>query len=141
MADQPCVIGVHDGGDGMWGVTTLKGGGRAFQTQPCPTCPWRRDAQVGTFPPEVFRHSARTAYDLADSVFACHTSGRERPKTCAGFLLRGADHNLSIRMSRVDYSGVRSDVPLYDDYRGMAEANGVGVDDPALAPCRGGRHG
>lgn len=138
MAGKPEVLGVHDGGDGEWGVTTLRGGGRAFQTRPCSTCPWRLDAPTGVFPPEVFRHSARTTYDLADSVFACHISGSEHPKTCAGFLMRGADHNLAVRMSRTDYSSVHSDVPLYDSYRDMAIANGVHPDDPALAPCRGG---
>ncbi|MFI6594947.1 DUF6283 family protein [Nonomuraea sp. NPDC050536] len=139
MADKPEVVGVHDGGDGEWQVVSLVGGGRCFQTRPCPSCPWRRDSPVGVFPPEAFRHSARTAYDLATTKFACHTSGSEHPKTCAGFLLRGASDNLSVRMSFADYSGVHSTVELYDDYREMAVANGVHPDDPALAPCRGDR--
>ncbi|WP_326646643.1 DUF6283 family protein [Streptosporangium sp. NBC_01755] len=139
MTSKPRVVGVHDGGDGEWGVTTLVGGNRAHQTHPCPACPWRRDAPTDVFPPEAFRHSARTTYDLATSKFACHMSGRERPKTCAGFLLRGASDNLAVRMSAADYSGVHSTVDLYDDYRQMAVANGVDPDDPALAPCRGDR--
>jgi hypothetical protein len=136
---KPEIVGRHDGGDGQWEVISLEGGGPLFQTHPCPTCPWRRDAPTGTFPPEAFRHSALTTYDLATSKFACHTSGRDRPKTCAGFLLRGASDNLAVRMSRTGFTGVHSDVPLYDDYREMAVANGVDPDDPALDPCRGDR--
>lgn len=137
--DKPEVVGVHDGGDGTWGVTSLIGGGRAHQEQPCAQCPWRRDAPTDRFPAEVFRHSARTAYDMASHVFGCHMAGRNQPKTCAGFLLRGASDNLAIRMSRADFSGVHSTVPLYDDYREMAVANGVDPDDPALRSCRGDR--
>ncbi|MEO3869366.1 DUF6283 family protein [Nonomuraea sp. B12E4] len=139
MADKPRVVGVHDGGDGEWGVTTLMGGKGDYQTHPCPTCPWRRDSPTGVFPAEVFRHSARTTYDLATEKFGCHTSGSDRPKTCAGFLLRGASDNLAVRMSVRGYAGVHTTVPLYDDYREMAVANGVDEDDPALSPCRGDR--
>lgn len=139
MAEKPRVVGIHDGGDGEWGVTTLVGGSRAYQTHPCPTCPWRRDAPAGVFPSEVFRHSARTTYDLATEKFGCHMSGRERPKTCAGFLLRGASDNLAVRMSFAGYTGIHTDVELYDDYREMAAANGVESDDPALRRCRGDR--
>jgi len=46
--------------------------------------------------PEVFRISANTAYDMALLTFACHSTGKRAPATCAGFLLRGADHNLKI---------------------------------------------
>jgi hypothetical protein len=139
MANKPEVVSVHDGGDGEWGVTTLIGGDRSHQEQPCSQCPWRRDAPTGVFPPEVFRHSARTAYDLATSKFACHMAGRDKPRTCAGFLLRGASDNLAVRMSVADYSGVHTTVELYDGYRAMAIANGVDPDDPALRPCRGDR--
>lgn len=136
---RPRVIGVHDGGDGVWGVVSMETGDRRFRQHPCATCPWRRDAQTGVFPPEVFRHSAQTAYDMSTHRFACHTDGRDRPTTCAGFLLRGASDNLAVRMSREDYSEVHSTAPLYDSYREMAIANGVDPDDPALAPCRGDR--
>jgi hypothetical protein len=59
MADKPKVLGRHDGGDGKWEVVSLEGGGSAFQTHPCPTCPWRRDAETGVFPPEAFRYDFR----------------------------------------------------------------------------------
>jgi hypothetical protein len=29
---------------------------------------------------------------------SCHESGHEKPAICAGFLLRGAVHNLSVRL-------------------------------------------
>jgi hypothetical protein len=76
---------------------------------------------------------------MSDHNFSCHMSGSEKPTTCAGFLLRGADHNLSVRMKRmrgVIDDDVHSDVPLFDDYVDMAVANGVALDDPALVKCR-----
>ncbi|MFG1880174.1 DUF6283 family protein [Sphaerisporangium sp. NPDC049003] len=138
------VLRVREGADG-WGVFTVISTRRDdnddYQTSPCRRCPWRRDAPVGAFPPEVFRHSAHTAYDLAVATFGCHASDTRHPSTCAGFILRGAADNLTLRMRGHDYSDVQSDVDLYDNYQQMAIANGVDPDDPALAPCRGDRHG
>lgn len=120
-------------------VVTVEGGSRGYCRKPCPDCPWRVDA-MGVFPAEAFRHSASTAYDMADNVFACHQSGTERPRTCAGFLMRGAEHNLSVRLARIK-GEVFDDVTdgghqLHDSYRDMAIANGVDADDRVLAPCR-----
>jgi hypothetical protein len=52
-------------------------------------------------------------------AFSCHMSGSGKPAMCAGFLLKGAAHNLSVRMARMKGSclGVSSDVPLYYNYR------------------------
>ncbi|WP_370964942.1 DUF6283 family protein [Amycolatopsis sp. cg9] len=132
------ILAVHDGGDG-WGVITTTAPAGDYQSSPCARCPWLRDSPVGAFPPEVFRHSARTTYDLATHKFGCHASTREQPKTCAGFLLRGAAHNLSVRVHGPDATAVSSDRPLYDNYREMAIANGVHPDDPALQQCRDSR--
>lgn len=122
-------------------VTTVQGGRPdVYRRQPCPKCPWRKDA-VGEFPAEAFRLSAHTAYDMATSSFACHDSGAEKPAACAGFLLRGASHNLGVRMrafkgeidlDQVDDGGHE----LFDSYRAMAIANGVDSNDPALRRCR-----
>lgn len=113
---------------------------RSYRREPCPHCPWRRDQPTGRFPVEAFRHSAETAYDMSTHVFACHMAGIEQPETCAGFMLRGAGHNLAVRLDlargRVVPGQVTSSVPLYDSYRQMAEANGVPPDDPALTLCR-----
>jgi hypothetical protein len=123
-------------------VVTVAGSGGPFVhcRKPCPECPWRRDAPRGAFPAEAYRLSARTAYDMAESAFSCHMAGSDAPSVCAGFLLRGADHNLSIRLRIIkgeyDPGRVSSDVLLYDDYRAMALANGVAAGDPALKPCR-----
>lgn len=122
-------------------VVTLqsqKGCKSLYRKEPCPQCPWREDA-VGVFPPEAFRHSAGTAYDMSTHNFACHDSGTRKPAVCAGFLLRGADHNLAVRLQRMQ--GNYDDVSdgghvLHDSYRAMAIANGVPPDDPVLAPCR-----
>ncbi|MFD8563106.1 DUF6283 family protein [Streptosporangium canum] len=135
------VVGVRDGADG-WGVVTVVHHGndsRGHQDHPCRSCLFRRDA-VGTFPAEVFRHSARTAYDLAVSTFGCHSCDQEEVLICAGFLLVAEADNLTIRMSGRDCSDVHSDVELFGSYRQMAIANGVDGDDPVLAPCRGDRH-
>ncbi len=120
-------------------VVTLQGGKATYRRSPCSDCPWRVDA-VGEFPAEAFKHSARTAYDMAQSTFACHQSGVKKPAICAGFLLRGADHNLLVRLKRmtgeiVDDVGDEG-VELHDSYRAMAIANGVDPDDPILRPCR-----
>ncbi len=120
-------------------VLTIEGGHGSYRREPCPDCPWRVDA-TGVFPAEAFRHSAGTAYDMAQHVFGCHQSGANKPATCAGFLLRGADHNLSVRMRRMR-GDIKDDVsdgghPLHEDYRAMAIANGVDPDDGVLQPCR-----
>ncbi|AOG03415.1 DUF6283 family protein [Bosea sp. RAC05] len=124
-------------------LTTEVSDRTSFRRTPCRECPWRSDIPAGAFPAEAFRYSAKTAYDMADSTFACHVSGARKPTTCAGFLLRGADHNLSVRLAiaadRFDPDEVHSGgLELYAGYRSMAIANGVHPDDPAIAPCRGG---
>lgn len=122
-------------------VLTVEGGDGTYMRRPCAECPWRRDAPIGAFPAEAFRHSARTAYDAALSQFACHMSGVAAKATCAGFLLRNSRNNIGTRLAlasgRIDLREVSTDVELYDSYREMAEANGVAPDDPALAQCRG----
>lgn len=92
------------------------------------------------FPPEAFRHSAETAYDMATHTFACHTAGASSPRLCAGFLLRGAHHNLAVRLDRMR-GRILDDVvdgghDLFESYRDMAVGNGVDPEDPTLAPCR-----
>ncbi len=111
-----------------------------YRRTPCSTCPWRVDA-VGEFPAEAFRHSADTAYDMSGHEFGCHQSGRRKPATCAGYLLRGARHNIATRVKlmrgRIDFDSLSAGgLELFDNYRAMAEANGVETDDPLLAQCR-----
>ena len=111
--------------------------------RPCADCPWRRDAPTGHFPPEAFQRLAHTAYDMDRDIFQCHDTSDDVPLACAGFLERGADNNLTVRLSymggafdRQDRSGGHD---LFDDFREMAEANGVDPDDPLLGPCRSNR--
>lgn len=110
------------------------------QRRPCAECPWRVDVDPGQFPAERYRLLAATAYDLSYRIFACHKSIEGRDAVCAGFLERGADHNLAIRfaymrreLELLDRSG---GLPLHPDYRAMAIANGVDPEDPILQPCR-----
>jgi len=120
-------------------VVTVEGGHKGYRRAPCPGCPWRLDT-VGEFPPEAFELSARTAYDMAEPVFACHESGVDGGHTCAGFLLRGADHNLAVRLGHMNgtYKGDVTDdgIELHESYRAMAAANGVNPQNPVLEKCR-----
>lgn len=121
-------------------VVSVEGGGGGYRRSPCGGCPWRVD-QTGVFPAEAFRHSAETAYDMATRSFGCHESALEQPLTCAGFLLNGADHHLTVRTKllsgAVDLDAVHDGGhDLHPSYRAMAEANGVHPDDPRLTPCR-----
>lgn len=103
--------------------------------RPCAECPWRQDVKPGKFTPERFRTLARTAYNMATSIFACHMSKEGGEVACAGFVLMQGAHNLSLRLSRQKFE-VQSDVPLYPTYRRMAIANGVRANDPNLRQCR-----
>jgi hypothetical protein len=133
------VINTRPAGPDHQVITVTGGNGESYRREPCKSCPWVID-NVGEFPAEAFRHSASTAYDMAETKFSCHESGASKPATCAGFLLRGGDHNLSVRLSRI--KGIYKDdvtdggKELYDDYRSMAIDNGVEEDDPILKPCR-----
>ena len=118
---------------------TSSGGKKLYRRKPCSDCPWRVDA-TGVFPAEAFKISAPTSYDMSNRTFACHQSGQEKPATCAGFLLRGADHNLSVRMSQIK-GEILDDIcdgghELHAGYREMAIANGVDPNDPVLRDCR-----
>ena len=111
------------------------------QARPCAECPWRIDVAPGRFEPERYQALAATAEDLSVRIFSCHKSAEGADVVCAGFLERGAMHNLAIRLAYVsneiellDRSG---GLDLHEDYRAMAIANGVDPDDPALGPCRG----
>lgn len=121
-------------------VVTVEGGSGAFRTTPCPGCPWLK-ANDGSFPAQAFVHSASTAYDMAERRFGCHESGARKPATCAGFLLRGAEHNLAVRLDlirgRIQTEHLSDGgKPLHDSYKAMACANGVPADHPALVHCR-----
>lgn len=121
-------------------VVTVTGGKGSYRREPCGGCPWRVD-NVGEFPAEAFRHSASTAYDMARKTFACHESGVEKPATCAGFLMRGADHNLSVRMlyanGEYDFNQISDGGhELHESYKAMAVANGCDEDEEVLRLCR-----
>lgn len=136
---KPEIIDIHPADENNQ-VVTVKGGKHAYRREPCDGCPWRVD-QTGSFPAEAFRHSANTAEDMSEREFACHMSGSDHPTTCAGFLLRGADHNLATRMKsaqgRYDWDDIRDGGhELHDDYRAMAIANGVDPRDDALRNTR-----
>ncbi|QAY80418.1 DUF6283 family protein [Sphingosinicella sp. BN140058] len=109
--------------------------------KPCAECPWRLDVPIGHFPVEKFIDLAKTAFDQAHIIFSCHLSSEEAPTACAGFLERGAAHNLTVRLAyiygRLQAADRTGGYALYKDYREMAVANGVPPEHPALAPCRG----
>lgn len=113
--------------------------------KPCGECPWRTDVEPGRFPADRYRALACTGEDMAQRLFACHKSADGRETVCAGFLLRGGVHNLTLRLAyaRGEISPDVSDggYPLFDDYRAMAIANGVAATDPALQKVRSARDG
>jgi len=108
--------------------------------RPCANCPWRRDARPGEFATERYQLLAASAQDMSVVIFTCHKSPDGGELACAGFLARGADHNFAVRMAyyRGDLERRERDggEDLYDDYREMAEANGVEPGDPSLRGCR-----
>lgn len=123
-------------------VVTLKAaeGDRHYRRKPCGGCPWVIE-NTGDFPAQAFEHSANTSEDMSLHVFACHESGSERSSTCAGFLLRGADNNLAVRLGisqgKYELDQVHEDErELYDSYREMAVGNGVDPESPALKDVR-----
>jgi hypothetical protein len=120
-------------------VVTVEGGHKGYRREPCPGCPWIV-ANTGDFPAKAFEHSAPTAYDIAQEVFACHESGVQGGHTCAGFILRGADHNMTMRLGymtgRYKHDVTDGGYELHDSYRAMAIANGVDAGAPVLAQCR-----
>ena len=137
--NRPTIVGIRPADD-QHQVLTVAGGPGHYRRSPCGGCPWRID-QTGTFPADAFAHSAATAYDLSDRTFGCHEAGAERPLICAGFLLRGAEHNLAVRLraaaGRINLAAVHDGGhALHADYRAMAVANGMDAGDPRLAPCR-----
>lgn len=135
---RPQILRARPAGEDHQVLTVAGGEPAAHCRRPCADCPWRKDA-VGVFPPEAFRHSAETAYDMATHTFACHAAGAGQPRLCAGFLLRGAAHNLTVRLMQLrglDLSVTDGGHALHASYAAMAVANGVAPDDPALAPCR-----
>ena len=113
---------------------------KAFQAEPCAECPWRTDVPPGRFPPARFVALAHTAYDMSLVQFGCHKSGEEDPIGCAGFVRRGATHNLGARLAAgrgvIDLHADHDDENLFANYRAMAIANGVDPGHPALKRCR-----
>lgn len=111
------------------------------QKRPCANCPWRTDAPPGEFPVERYRRLAASAYDGSVVLFACHKSLDGGEVTCAGFLERGALHNMAVRLAyatgRLEHLDRGGGHRLHASYKAMAIANGVPPDDPALQPCRG----
>jgi len=135
---EPRIVATRQAGE-LHQVVTVVGGKGTYRKKPCVTCPWKKSV-VGEFPAEAFRHSARTAYDMSEHAFACHESGVKRPSVCAGFLLKGAEHNLKVRLGRMQ-GKFKDDVTdggeeLFESYRAMAVANGVEADEAVLQPCR-----
>lgn len=112
-----------------------------FPKKPCSECPWRRDVPTGNFSADRYRSLAGTAVDMSGSIFACHKTVEGKDAACAGFLLRGANHNLALRLAYYRGDIAPGDVTdggykLFDNYRQMAVANGVPENDPALHHCR-----
>ena len=115
-------------------VVTVVGEG-SYRKTPCLECPWRKE-NAGSFPAEAFRLSASTSTDIARHTFACHMAGATSPKTCAGFIMSAsAQDNFAMRIAWAK-GEMRDCVPdgadLFETYRQMAVANGVGPREKVL---------
>lgn len=139
------VIQVHpaDENNQVLTIETKGSGDHLYRRKPCGGCPWVVD-NTGSFPPEAFLVSAHTCHDAGFGVpqgfFGCHESGKEKPATCAGFILR-ADHSMSLRLAyitgKIDPRLVHDDGrELHENYYEMATANGVDPDHPEILKCR-----
>lgn len=136
---EPKITAIRPAGPDHQVITVEGNTSSSYRREPCADCPWCEDS-TGIFPAEAFRHSACTAFDMSSHIFSCHQSGAKKPAICAGFLLKGAAHNLSVRL-KLHKGELIEDVSdggrkLHESYRAMAIANGVSEDDPALARCR-----
>lgn len=79
---------------------------------------------------------------MSQHLFSCHESGSNPGSSaiCAGFLLRGADHNLGVRLALMNGT-ILQDVNdkglvLHANYRAMAVANGADPQAEELRLCR-----
>jgi hypothetical protein len=103
-------------------------------------CPWRLDVAPGEFTVERYIALAPCAYDQSLVIFQCHKSTDEKPVACAGFLSRGANHNLAVRMAystgRLTFKDRSGGLALHPHFRSLAAANGVEPNDGALRNCR-----
>jgi hypothetical protein len=108
--------------------------------RPCGNCPWRLDVEPGEFSAERYKVLAASAYDRSFVIFQCHKSTDEKPVACAGFLSRGAAHNLAVRLAYSSRGLEPKDrsggLELHPNFRSLAVANGVEPDDCSLSDCR-----
>ena len=73
---------------------------------------------------------------MAASTLGCHQSGQDKPAACAGFILRGATHNLVIMLAVIRGDLDTAQVTngghaLHASYWAMVVAKGV----PPQANC------
>lgn len=97
--------------------------------EPCPHCPWRKDA-LGKSPKEVFAVGKSRE---TPNTFGCHMSGVDEGGNatliCAGFLAsQESNLNHAVAFARSmdslpDCHQIKCDVPLYETYDEMAVAH------------------
>ena len=114
----------------------------AQRNEPCPKCPWRKDAPLGKFPPERYIVLAKTATQGLDGLFACHMSAEGGEVACAGYLAVAGDVSLNARLlqaaGKIDMAAIveatkQPDYPeLVGSFAEMAVANGVPADHESL---------
>ena len=103
--------------------------------EPCPSCPYRRDAKLEHWHRAEFQRLLHTEEDVLGTLYACHCT-RKDPSVCVGWLLdqrRRGYPSIMLRLVLVqDDEALRwaedaSDGghDLYDSVVEMCEANGV----------------
>ncbi len=97
-------------------------------TTTCDQCPWRKDVEVGRFPPERFVQLRKTIEQgFGNPIFACHKTNEGKDQACVGFLMVDGGQNFAVRMAvnrgDLDFSKLVAKGPLYRNFAAMERAN------------------
>lgn len=121
---------------------------RACAEKPCPTCPWRKDADptganIPGFSLAMMQGLASTVpprgsdEDGLYGVMACHHSPNDNRYACAGYIARHGWQNINVRLmvahKQIDLRKViaRSEgIELYETFWEMLDATEAALQTP-----------
>ena len=104
-------------------------------TEPCGSCPYRRDAKLGLWHPSEFENLARTEREQMGAIFGCHATIKQKPPSvCAGWLINQRERGVPSIALRLTLMRNKEAVDclekvndggheLYDSIEEMIEAN------------------
>jgi len=98
--------------------------------QPCPNCPYRKDAPLAHWSIEEFKDLISNEKSQFGDVYDCHKKDKTR---CTGWLIMQRDNNypsINLRLSLIknqvpseELDALNSPVPMYETIEEMAKAN------------------